>query len=134
MTTMNDMFPSKYLSQDDCGDGINLTIQSFREIEVGNPPKLEWAVAFREISKPFVINRTKAQMIHAVLRTKSAEEWSGKQICLYVDPTVTFGGRVTGGIRVRPVQTKPSLQAKPAPRQSKFIANEHEGDLSGLNS
>ncbi|GAF83248.1 unnamed protein product, partial [marine sediment metagenome] len=30
------------------------------------------------------------------------EEWIGKQIVLWADPTVSFGGKLVGGVRVRP--------------------------------
>ena len=37
---------------------------------------------------------------------KYVEDWIGKRITLYVDPTVTFGRETTGGIRVRPTPPK----------------------------
>lgn len=52
--------------------------------------------------RPLILNSTNGSTIEKVLRTPYTEEWSGKQIALFVDKTVpnNFGGE-PGGIRVR---------------------------------
>ena len=47
-----------------------------------------------------------SQKVIAGMYGRYVEDWIGKRITLYVDPTVTFGRETTGGIRVRPTPPK----------------------------
>jgi len=53
-----------------------------------------------------------SQKVIAGMYGKYVEDWIGKPIALYVDPTVTFGREKTGGLRVRPVAPKGSPTAR----------------------
>jgi hypothetical protein len=63
-----------------------------------------------------VLNSTNAQVIAIVCQSEETEAWVGKKIVLYSDPSISFGGKLVGGIRARaPVYKKPNLAAtKPA--------------------
>ena len=53
--------------------------------------------------------------IHAhLLGSKNSDDWTGKQIELYHDPNVSFGGEVLGGIRVRKARAKLAMPVKVA--------------------
>ena len=43
-----------------------------------------------------------SQAVIAGLFGPIIQDWIGKRIALYVDPSVRFGGKTTGGLRVRP--------------------------------
>jgi hypothetical protein len=58
-------------------------------------------ISFRGKRKPWLSAPTTQKTI-AKLYGVQIENWIGKPIALYVDPSVEFGGEVTGGIRVRP--------------------------------
>lgn len=60
-------------------------------------------------SKPIVGNSSICKAISSMYGPH-IEAWPGKLITIYGDPTVTFGGDVTGGIRVKPII--PKEQAK----------------------
>lgn len=115
--TFDQLVPSKskYLTKDDVGeDGVILTIKGFRmetlETDDGNEDKM--VLHFMEDIKPMVINRTNAQLIGVATGTKIAGEAKGKQIVVFNDPTVSFGGKITGGLRIKKVTGAP----KPAPK------------------
>ena len=52
--------------------------------------------------RPIILNSTNGNQIEKLLGTPYTEDWAGKKIALWVDPTVpnNFGGE-PGGIRVR---------------------------------
>jgi hypothetical protein len=54
-----------------------------------------------------------SQKVIAGMYGRYVQDWIGKPIALYVDPTVQFGRETTGGIRVRP--TPPTGKATTAP-------------------
>ena len=55
-----------------------------------------------------MLNSTNAQLCSAILGSDDTDDWKGKRVVLYVDPTVMYAGQVVGGIRVRrPKPTAP---------------------------
>jgi hypothetical protein len=107
---------SKYLSKADVGeDGIVLTIKGFRmetlESDDGNEEKT--VMHFLEDFKPMVLNRTNAQLVGVCTGAKTAGDAKGKQIVVFNDPTIAFGGKITGGLRIKKVTGAPkAAQAK----------------------
>ena len=69
----------------------------------GQPPDMKWIVHFKEC-KPLVLNSTNGQLIAQALTSPETDDWAGKEIALYNDPNVSFGGKLTGGVRARAVQ------------------------------
>lgn len=120
-TNVNDMTfdqlvpsKSKYLTKDDVGeDGVILTIKGFRmetlESDDGDEDKM--VLHFMEDVKPMVLNRTNAQLVGVATGAKVAGEAKGKQIVVYNDPTVSFGGKITGGLRIKKVSGAPKQAA-----------------------
>lgn len=106
---------SRYLSKTDVGeDGLVLTIKSFRmetlKSDDGDEDKM--VMHFAENVKPMVVNRTNAQLIGVATGAKNVGESKGKQIVVYNDPTVGFGGKITGGLRIRKVHGQPRVAAR----------------------
>ena len=116
MPKISEMKESKFLKKDDIGAGALVTFSSFVKKDVaaeGAPPEFKWCATFREMEKPLVMNITNAQICEQVFGSDDTDDWIGKQIVLFVDPNVSYGGKIVGGIRMR----KPKNQApKPAPK------------------
>lgn len=123
---------SKFLTRHDVGKGILVTIKGdvYQEnvAKEGAPEELRWCLDFDEVEKPFVLNSTNGQLIAQITGSEDSERWNGHKIVLYDDPSVSFGGKLVGGIRVRaprgaaarPVpsgikSTQPPPAAKPPP-------------------
>ena len=96
---------SKYLAKEDGGiAGINLTIAKFTRETVGNGKDAdERAVLwFKEGDyKPMVLNKTNKNRIKHFLGATTAEEVMGKQVNVYNDPDIEYGGEIVGGLRIR---------------------------------
>lgn len=95
---------SKYLKKEDVGtDGVVLTIKGFKRetIEGDNGDEEKVVMYFEENYNPMVVNRTNSQLIGIATGATHAGEAKGKQIIIYNDPTISFGGKVTGGLRIR---------------------------------
>lgn len=110
---------SKYLAKGDVGeDGVILTIKGFkREVLKSDDGDEEKTVMyFMEDFKPMVLNRTNAQLLPIATGAKTAGEARGKQIVVYNDPTVGFGGKITGGVRIKKIAgtPKPARAAPPS--------------------
>jgi hypothetical protein len=69
---------------------------------------LKWCIAFPELEKPMVLNSTNGQIIAQITKSEDTDHWTGQKIVLYDDPTVSFGGKLTGGIRVRAPRNQPA--------------------------
>jgi hypothetical protein len=114
--TFDQLVPSKskYLTKDDVGeDGLILTIKGFRmetlEGDEGNEDKM--VLHFMEDLKPMVLNRTNSQLVGVATGARTVGEAKGKQIVVYNDPTVSFGGKITGGLRIKKVSGAPKPAA-----------------------
>lgn len=108
------MRESKFLKQDDIGRGLLVTITGCQARNVaaeGAPEDKKWCLMFQEVEKPLVLNSTNIQLCEAICGSDDTDHWIGKRIVLFVDPNVSYAGKLTGGIRVR----KPKATAPPPP-------------------
>jgi len=77
-------------------------------------PEGKWGIKFRELPKPMVLNSTKIHVAAKVCGSQNTDDWKGKEIVLYTDPNVSFGGQVVGGLRFRG-QEKPPVKVERQP-------------------
>lgn len=115
---------SKYLKKEDVGEaGLILTIAGFTRdnLEADGVTEEKTIMHFSEDVKPMVLNRTNSQLIPAVTGASNAGEAKGKQIVVYNDPTVGFGGKITGGLRIKSIQAAQPAQAPQQPSPSSDI-------------
>jgi hypothetical protein len=127
MPHINQMKSSNFLSQGDATPNpLLLTMTKVSQENVakeGAPEELKWCLHFAEHEKPMVLNSTNTQIIAGFTKCENTDDWVGKKVVVYVDPNVSFGGRVTGGLRVRQPKNKPAAapapaaKAKPAPEK-----------------
>lgn len=124
------MIPSKFIKGEDVDPPILVTIMEVREKNVakdGEPVENKWAISFSDYEKPLVLNVTNIQLCSIACGSEDTEDWVGRQIVLYYDPTITFAGKITGGVRIRSprIQTDHSHQPIPAPS----LASEFNDDI-----
>jgi hypothetical protein len=114
---ISELKKSRFMTKDDCEPPIKVTIAHISEENVAmenQAPDMRWALNFKEDLKPMILNSINAQIIAQITKSEETDDWPGAVIVLYNDPTVSFGGKITGGIRVRAVRNAPP-QRKPAP-------------------
>ena len=110
---LNDLLDSKYLKKDDLGDQEHtVTIRKVTKTNVARDdeePKYKAAIAFDELGKPMVFNKTNLKRV-AKAYGNDTDGWIGKKIVVYFDPEVEFGGEIVGGLRVRvPAVRRPNM-------------------------
>ncbi len=113
---IGEMKESKFLKKEDVGKGQVFTISRLDQKNVAmdnQPEELKWTIYFEEADKGMVLNWTNIQLISKALDTEETDDWIGKQIELYEDPNISFGGKLVGGIRVRTANT-PDQSENPA--------------------
>lgn len=109
------MTESKYLKQDDVGDGKLVTIKGLTRTNVAredDEPEFKYTLSFLETDKPLVMNTTNVQLCARACGSEETDEWIGRKIVLYTDPNVSYAGKLVGGIRIRAPK---GAAAKPAP-------------------
>jgi len=96
----------QFLTQADFADypnGILFTIARVERIEFeaknGRPAEKKRAVYFTD-NRALSLNKTNLKLLAKWFGKKSSL-WVGKQITVYVDESVSYAGRLTGGLRVR---------------------------------
>lgn len=100
---ISDMIESRYLKQSDVEQPTTVIIESLKKVNVGRDdedPEYRWTIKFREFTKPMVANVTNLKRLAKALGDDS-DGWLGKQVQIYVDPDVEYGGNVVGGLRLR---------------------------------
>lgn len=119
---LSQLVPStgKYIKKEDVEPAILVTISGFSREDVSaqnEPADMKAIVHFNEDKKPLVLNQTNAQLLAVAcgLSYDSDEsEYIGKKIVLWNDKTVSFGGKVTGGVRIRAPKNQQPAQTQPA--------------------
>jgi len=121
---------STYLTKEDCGSGILLTIKALSQEDIaleGNPQDMQWVMHFAEAeSKPFILKTTNAVLIANALGSEETDEWIGRKIVLFADPTVMMKGKAVGGIRARAPKNQPKTAGVPTPKPKPAPAPEPE--------
>lgn len=110
----SEMIESKYLKQSDIEGEVIVTIKKIGQGNVAQddqPEELKWMIMFTEFKKPMVLNSTNIQLLERICGEET-DEWPGQEVIVYVDPNVSFGGKVTGGLRIK--------SAKPAAAPKRF--------------
>ncbi len=118
MAKIGEMVQSKYLKQADVPDPVIVTVQGVKQVNLakeGEEPEIKWAIKFREMDKPMVLNSTNIHVAAKLLGSDDTDDWRGKEIVLFTDPNVSFGGQVVGGLRFRGQEKAPvkAEQRKP---------------------
>ena len=67
----------------------------------GGKKEFETVAHFSDGNKPMILNKTNMKTIATIYKTPFIEEWKGRAIQIYYDPTVKFGRDVVGGLRIR---------------------------------
>ena len=116
---LDEAYGSQFLGVVDVGDRkirtkiLRVKKENVRDRDTGRMKK-RILVFFENIDKPLVLNQTtKDELVRAF--GKNPAGWIGATVGIYVDPTVKFGGKVTGGVRLRPL-LPPAPAAKPVPK------------------
>jgi hypothetical protein len=112
----HEMIESKFLKKEEAGAGILVTVVGVEKRDVGTEaePEQKWCLLLQEC-KPLVLNSTNLALLEKSLGSDDSDDWVGKQIVLYNDENVSFGGKLTGGVRVDVNRTK-RVHAKNAPK------------------
>src|SRR3990167_521100 len=104
MAKIGEMIDSKYLKQSDVDADTLVTVVKVGKANVareGDEPEYKWLIRFSEFKKPMVLNSTNIKRLAKACASEDTDDWTGKQVVLYVDPDVEFGGNVVGGLRIR---------------------------------
>jgi hypothetical protein len=124
-------YGSRYLGTTDLGDRkVRTRIQKIKKEDLtGNDgrKKMKFIIFFETLDKALVLNNTnKDALVDKLGRVPGG--WIGASVGLFVDPNVSFGGKRTGGVRLRvlePVKTAKAAKApKPAATKPAAPANE----------
>ena len=104
MPKIGEMIESKFMKKEDVDPPVLVTIDRVAQNNVamqGADSEMKWCMYFLEMDKPMVLNSTNIHLASAACGSDDTDEWMGKQVVLYNDPNVSFGGKLTGGIRIR---------------------------------
>lgn len=98
---MNQVLSSKWMAKEDVPvQGVDLIIRQITQEAVGDEMEEKYAMHFHGSYKPLLLNRTNIRIVMSLYGPKS-ESWLNNPICVYNDPTISYGGRLTGGVRLR---------------------------------
>ena len=125
-------YGSKYLSAPDIGTRkVRTKIIKVRKARLRGSDGTErtrFVLFFQGLDKGLVLNAVNKDRVVADLGRVPAK-WENASVGIYVDPDVVFGGKKTGGIRLKVLEPVQAKQApKPAPVKSAAPAPEQPGD------
>lgn len=117
MPKVSEMIVSKFLRKEDFDEDRILTIRTVKlEDMPGDGGEQKWVLYFREEAKGMALNVTTIRVLEAAYGPDS-DDWTGKRVMVYVDPNVSFGGKIVGGLRLRTPKKAP---ANPPPVEEGF--------------
>ncbi len=114
-TTVDQLFPSKWVKSSDIGSTPRTAIISRIDFElIGHEQEKKAVLSFQNTTKRMILNRTNAQIL-ASLYGKEVMSWIGKRITLYC-AEVQFRGTTTLAVRIKEeVPGSPKVENEPPP-------------------
>lgn len=111
---LNDLYPSNYLKKEDVTTPVVATIKLVvqEEITGDHGKELKPVMHFTALLKPLILNRGNGETV-AALYGDDTDAWVGRPIEIYADPSIMFGGKRVGGVRVRAPQRAAAGPAAP---------------------
>ena len=132
MPKISEMLPSNYLKQTDFPEDFIVTIRSIERKNIamdGKPAEYKWLAHYAEFDKPMVLNSTNIQLMSKACGSDDSDDWIGKQVIVYVDENVSFGGELVGGLRIRKhKQAAPVAPTRAAPAKAAAPAGDFDAD------
>ncbi len=115
-TSIDQLFPSKWLKSSDLGSSARTATISRIDFElVGNEKEKKAVVSFHNTTKRLILNRTNAQIL-ANLYGSKVLGWVGKRIILY-SAEVLFRGMPTQAIRIKEeIPEPPKVEPQQVPQ------------------
>lgn len=127
MPKVSEMIQSKFLRKEDFDEDRVLSIRGVKlEDMPGDSGDQKWVLYFREEAKGMALNVTTIRVLENAFGDDS-DNWVGKKVKVYVDPNVSFGGKVVGGLRLMPPR-KQAAEA-PAPAQTRPADTDFDDDI-----
>lgn len=97
-----------YLKQEDMQGKVakvvieSVSLDEVKDTDTGrNEHKL--VMHFVGKDKTLILNRTNCEAVEQICGTDDYTRWQGHAVVLFVDPTVKFGAKTVGGLRIRAV-------------------------------
>ena len=124
---LDEAYGSRFLGVVDVGNKkirtkiVKVRKEPIKERDTGRS-KMRFVVWFETLDKPLVLNPTNKNILVGALG-KNPTNWLSAVVGIWVDPSVTFAGKPTGGVRLRvllppakgkPAQAPVAAAAKPA--------------------
>jgi hypothetical protein len=129
MPTLNEMFPSQYLSGEDLGGKSytlvmrNVYTETIFDVKKNKHVK-KWVLYFDDAKKGCLIGKTQASQIFEATGTASTDEWTNKKVEVYPTTVKAFGEDHLVPRFRKP--TKMHEEPAPAAMQQEVISDESE--------
>lgn len=107
-----------FLKQEDLlGREVRVVVESvtLEDIKTDDGKEKKLVAHFTGKEKGLVLNRTTCEALEAITGTDDTDHWTGTPVVLFVDPTVKFGGKTVGGLRIKSIPSRPVPVAPPPP-------------------
>ena len=94
---------SKYLAKEDATPDILATIShlTMDDVEADGKSERCTILNFHGDLKPLILNQTNKELLKVATGETTAGGVKNKKIVMFVDPTVMFGGKMVGGLRIK---------------------------------
>ena len=126
MARTSEMIPSNYLKQCDFPQDTIATVEKVERKNIameGKPAEYKWVMFFVEFERPLVLNSTNIHAMEKACGSDDTDDWIGKEVVVYVDDNVSFGGELVGGLRIKKYKP-PTTPVTPKPRTLRSAADE----------
>lgn len=110
MASFNDMYPSKFLKKEDVPTPRIVRITGIGRSKVGGDDGEEKNILYFDGLKEMVLNKANGYVLFEAFG--EPDNWPGKSIEVFSDPSVMFAGKRVGGLRLRYVAQQ--IAAPPA--------------------
>jgi hypothetical protein len=118
-------FLGNYLKKEDVLKPQVVRITDVYEDDLPGESRKKLVARFAEFAKPMVLNSTNIKRLYTIFGTPDTATWRG-EVMLYVDQNIEFGGKIVGGLRLRPAQGNGPTVAQQEPDRTGYQVEDEE--------
>ena len=126
MRTYDKYRNTKFIQKSDVEKGALVTIDKVTEENVApdsQDEEIKYVINFKEDYKPWAPGVETLEFISHIAGSGNVDDWPGTKLVIFVDPSISYKGKITGGIRCRAPKNQSETQEQPENEPHQDIQN-----------
>ena len=90
---------------------VTITSIEVESLGRGDEAQEKLVAMFEQLDQGLVLNKSNLAILFELFKSDDTDDYIGKTVVLYYDPSIMFSGKRVGGIRIKEAEAKKEMKA-----------------------